>query len=399
MTTKTRLGRDLARGVTIAIVVALVVAVALWWVMVDANQRRYTAMFTGTVGLYEDNDVRVLGVKVGHVDKVEPEGDLVRVEMLVDRSVKIPASADAVIVAPSLVSDRYVQFTPAYVGGAVMAEGTVLPRERTQTPLEVDDLYASLNRVSTTLGPNGANKNGALSDLLKTLAKNAKGNGKALNDTITQLSKFAGTLSGSDKDLFATVDNLQRFTTTLANSDDQVNQFSEQAAQVTGFLADERGDLGAAVQQLGVALGEVQQFIDHNRARLKSNVDKLASVTQVLVDQRASLAEVLDTAPVALSNIINSYNGSSGTLDARADINELSEPPIVLLCGLLRQETPSKLPQTLADTCDQLAPVVKGLVPLPSPAAVLTALQSGKLPPLPVPLSNLYGTESKGGGK
>jgi ABC-type transporter Mla subunit MlaD len=278
-----------------------------------------------------------------------------------------------------------VQFTPVFTGGQALAEGAVLGKERTATPLEVDDLYASLNRVSVTLGPNGVNKDGALADLLNTLAENADGNGAALNETITQLSQMARTLSGSDDDLFATVDNLQKFTSALAANDTAVNEFSAQAADVTAFLADEREDLGAAVRQLGIALGAVQQFINDNRAQLKGNVDKLASITQVLVDQRAALSEVLDVAPLALSNIINSYNGSSGTLDARADLNELAQPPIVTVCNLVRQVTPNDLPQALADTCDQLKPLVDGLVPLPTPAEILTALQNGTAPPLPIP--------------
>jgi virulence factor Mce-like protein len=380
-----RMGRDLARGVAIAIVLALVVALFLWWVLVDGNQRRYSAVFTGVVGLYEDNDVRILGVKVGHVDTVTPEGDTVRVDMLVDRTVRLPANAKAVIVAPSLVSDRYVQFTPVYTSGATLAEGSLLPKERTATPLEVDDLYASLNRVSQTLGPNGVNKDGALADLLNTLAKNLAGNGAITNETITQLSQAAKTLSGSDDDLFATIDNLQKFTSSLAANDDAVDQFSEQAADATKFLADERGDLGEAVRQLGIALSAVQQFINDNRAHLKTNVDKLASITQVLVDQRAALAESLDIAPVALSNIINAYNGSSGTLDARPDINELAQPPIVTLCSLIRQGTPNDLPQVLADACDQLKPIVEGTLKLPTPAELLTALQNGTAPQLPIP--------------
>lgn len=384
-TFRSRLGKDLARGVSIAIVLALLVALFLWWVLVEGNQKRYSAVFTGVVGLYEDNDVRILGVKVGHVDKVTPEGDTVRVDMLVDRTIKIPATAQAVIVAPSLVSDRYVQFTPVYTGGTAMSEGTTLPKERTATPLEVDDLYASLNRVSVTLGPNGVNKNGALADLLNTAAKNLDGNGEALHQTVTQLSQMAKTLSGSDDDLFATVDNLQKFTSALASSDDAVNEFNEQAADVTKFLAEEKDDLGEAVRQLGIALGAVQQFIADNRAHLKTNVDKLASVTQVLVDQRAALAEVLDVAPVALSNILNAYNGSSGTLDARADLNELAQPPIVTVCNLVRQGTPNNLPQVLADTCDQLKPIVEGALPLPTPAEILTALQNGTAPQLPIP--------------
>jgi virulence factor Mce-like protein len=397
MTIRTRGGLNLARAVSIAVVLALVAALVLWWLLRDAGDRRYSAVFPGVVGLYEGNDVRVLGVKVGTVDKVKPQGDTVLVEVLVDRDVKIPADAKAVIVAPSLVSDRYVQFAPAYTGGPELAAGTVLPRERTATPLEVDDLYASLNRVSTTLGPNGVNKDGALADLLNTLARNADGNGQALNDTVTQLSKLSSTLSTNSDDLFATVDNLQKFTTMLANSDAQVRQFAKQVADVTGFLSSERADLAAAVNQLGTALGMVQKFIDDNRGKIKSNVDKLAAVTQVLVDQRAALAEVLDLGPLALSNIINSYNGSSGTLDARADINELTQPPIVMVCSLLRQGTPAQLPQVLADTCDKLAPVVQGLVPLPSPAQVIVSLQQGKLPPLPLPVAGtMFGA---GGGK
>lgn len=380
-----RLGRDLARGVAIAVVLALVIAFFLWWVLVEGNQRRYSAVFTGVVGLYEDNDVRILGVKVGHVDKVTPDGDTVRVDMLVDRTVRLPSDAKAVIVAPSLVSDRYVQFTPVYTGGTTLAEGTTLPKERTATPLEVDDLYASLNRVSVTLGPNGVNKDGALADLLNTLARNLDGNGEAMNQTITQLSQAAKTLTGSDDDLFATIDNLQKFTSALAANDTAVDEFSEQAADATKFLADERGDLAEAVRQLGIALGAVQQFINDNRAHLKTNVDKLATITQVLVDQRAALAETLDVAPVALSNIINSYNGSSGTLDARADLNELAQPPIVTVCNLVRQVTPNDLPQVLADACDQLKPVVEGAVPLPTPAEILTALQNGTAPQLPIP--------------
>lgn len=380
-----KLGRNAARTVSIAIVLALLVALFLWWVLAEGNQRRYSAVFTGVVGLYEDNDVRILGVKVGHVDKVTPEGDTVRVDMLVDRTVTIPADAKAVIVAPSLVSDRYVQFTPVYTGGAAMAEGTLLPKERTATPLEVDDLYASLNRVSQTLGPNGVNKDGALADLLNTLAENLAGNGTVTNETITQLSQAAKTLSGSDDDLFATIDNLQKFTSALAANDDAVNQFSEQAADATKFLADERGDLAEAVRQLGIALGAVQQFINDNRAHLKTNVDKLAAITQVLVDQRAALAETLDVAPVALSNIINAYNGSSGTLDARADLNELAQPPIVTVCNLVRQVTPDQLPQVLADTCGQLTPIIQGAVKLPTPAEVLAALQNGTAPQLPIP--------------
>ncbi|MGH3621447.1 MAG: MCE family protein, partial [Sciscionella sp.] len=236
---------------------------------------------------------------------------------------------------------------------------------------------------STSLGPNGANSKGALSRLLNTGAANLDGNGKALKQTISELGKATRTLNGKQGELFDTVRNLAKFTSALAESDSAVREFNARLTDVSGFLAGERGQLSSAVAQLGAALGKVRSFIEDNRSALKSNVDNLASVTKVLVDERSSLAETLDIAPLALSNISGVYNASSGTLDGRPVINELTDPPIVLICKQLRQGTPSPLPPVLADACDSVAPLVRDLVPLPSLAEVITALQQGRLPSLP----------------
>lgn len=399
----TRAGRDLARGVAIACVLALVVAAAVWWIFLGANTRKVIAYFDQAVGVYTGSNVDVLGVKVGTIDSVTPVGTQVMVVMSVDRGVQIPSNANAVVVAPSVVSDRYVQLAPAYSGGPTMADDAVIPKTRTATPVELDQLYSSLDKVSSSLGPNGANANGSLSNLLNSLAANLNGNGQNLHDTITQLSQLTTTLDTNKNNLFATVDNLAQFTQTLADSDATVRQISGQLANVTGFLASQKSQLAAAVQQLGQALSQVQSFIQINRGEIKSNVDNLAAVTKVLVDERSSLAEVLDVAPLALDDVVNAYNASSGTLDARADINELSQPVLVQICKLLQQSTPSNIPATLSSACSTVAPILQGLVPLPTAAQVLQSMQQGKLPPLPLPLAGVvYGSSassSNGSGK
>ncbi|WP_170155806.1 MCE family protein [Umezawaea tangerina] len=384
----TKSGRDLGRVVAMACVLALLASAALWWAFSGADSRKVTAMFGAAVGLYQGSDVRVLGVRVGTIEEVVPEGQLVRVVMSLDRDVKVPADAQAVVVAPSVVSDRYVQFAPVYTAGPTLGENALIPRERTATPVELDELYASLDKLTTALGPNGANKDGALSDLLTSAAGTLDGNGQALNDTIKQLGDATRTLSGSKEDLFATVDNLSRFTAMLSANDSQVRDFDKQLAEVAGFLADERENLGAALTELAAALGQVQGFIKDNRAVLKSNVDKLASITGVLVRQRAALAETIDVAPLALGNLQNTYNAASGTLDTRADINELNQPPLVLVCKLIQQVEPGTVPLALSQACAQLAPVLTGALPLPTPAEALGSLSQGKLP-LPLPLGGV----------
>src|SRR5699024_7908932 len=103
--------------------------------------------------LYEGSAVRVLGVPAGKITDVSPAGGDVRVEMVVDDDVDVPADAGAVVIAPSLVSDRYVQLTPAYDGGPTMSSGTDIPQDRTATPASIDRLYESLNEVAQSLGP------------------------------------------------------------------------------------------------------------------------------------------------------------------------------------------------------------------------------------------------------
>lgn len=389
MSPSTRFGAQLWRGIALACVLGLVVAGALWWTLKDAGTRTVTAYFPTAIGLYEGNSVRVRGVDMGTVEKVEPLGDRVKVTVEYERTVKLPKDAQAVIVAPSLVSDRYIQFTPPYTGGAALKDNAVIGQERTAVPLEVDDLYKTLIEVSDTLGPSGANKDGSLSRLLDTLAANFKDNGKALNATIDKLGQASGTLSGSKDDLFATITNLAKVTKTFANSDADVREFERQLADVSDFLADERENFSATVKVLGSTLGKVKKFIDDNKDRLRSNVDKLSNVTKVLVEQRSSLMEILDVAPVALNNLINTYNGSTGALDARSNFNELAQPPIVMICTILKQAP--EIGGTLGDLCDTVAPLGDAL---PSVGSIINSLQKGKIP---VPLRQLQAVQYGGG--
>ncbi|GAA4054111.1 MULTISPECIES: MCE family protein [Actinomadura] len=294
-----------------------------------------TAYFRKAVGVHEGSDVRVLGLKVGAIRSVRPEPSRVRVDMRLDRTVLVPANAGALVIAPSVVADRYVQLTPVYTGGPRLADGAVIPVERTGTPMEIDQLYATVSKLATDLGPDGLNRDGALSDAIRTGAANLDGNGRAAGRTIEQLGRAAKTLNGSQRDLFATVDNLRRFTGMLRDNDAQVRQAERQLADVTGFLAADRADLAAALRLLAEALGKVKTFVEDNRALLKSNVGKLASITQVLVEQRRSLAEALDVQPLNVQNVLNAYDPQTGSLMGRANLNELSAgggagPPLPL---------------------------------------------------------------------
>jgi len=359
-------------------VLALLIAAGLA-VALHPPGRTVTAYFRSAEAVFSGNSVRVLGVPVGTITEVVPEGTRVRVRMeLVDDDARLPADARAVVIAPSLVTGRYVQLTPTWSGGPELADGAVIPVERTAVPLGVDDLSRTATELSRALGPNGVNAEGALSDALDVGAANLGGNGQAAGDTVRDLGELTGTLSGSREELFGTVTELQSFVSMVAANDAEVREFNRRLADVSGFLADERDDLAAALGELSIALGEVADFVRDNRELVESNVDRLVDVTEVLVRQQDALAETLDVAPDALGNLSNSYNASSGTLDTRADLNELSLPFPVLACELARRTTSGSVPEDVKPACDRLAEY-----DAPSPAEVITALQAGQPPPVP----------------
>ena len=139
----------LQRGVALAAALVLLAALG-WTILRPAGQYRVTAFFTGTVGLYPGSDVRMLGIPVGDDRPTSsPLGDKVRVEMIIDDDYDVPADADAVVLAPSLVSDRYVQFSPVYDGGPTMEDGAEVPLDRTAIPVELD---AGLRRARRAVG-------------------------------------------------------------------------------------------------------------------------------------------------------------------------------------------------------------------------------------------------------
>nr|WP_169813582.1 MCE family protein [Nocardia lijiangensis] len=381
-------------GIALGVVLALVAGWVLWWGFDRLTTTRITAYFDRSVGIYEGSDVRILGVPVGRVASVEPMGDQVKIVMTVDRGYDVPVDAQAAQITPSVVSDRYIQLTPVYRGGPKMGRTATIPRERTVTPVEVDQLYKSIAELSDALGPDGANKEGAVNELVRTSAANLAGNGEALANSITQLSAAARYLSEARGDIFETVKHLQSFVSMLAKNDQQVREFNTQLADLAGFLAGERQNLGEALQLLSVALGDIARFIDDNRALVAENAEALTTLTKTLADQRDDLAAALPVIPLALSNLVNIHNAESGTLDMRANFTDLQDP-FGTVCRMLdlsklmpgdpRFEALGRQMRPLLDHCKEITDQITAGVKTPTLILPFGILSGENLQRDPVP--------------
>jgi phospholipid/cholesterol/gamma-HCH transport system substrate-binding protein len=281
-----------------------------------------TAEFRRAPGLYVGNHVDVLGITVGTIKKVTAEPNGVIVEMAVHDNIKIPAQAKAVLMAPGVVNDRYVELTPAYDGGLVMADHATIPVDRTAIPLDTNQILSSLDGLTKALGPTGANRNGAFSQALHNIARELQGNGKHIHATTVALSQLVSSVSRTAPAFADTIRNLADLTQTLAANDALYRRFSGDLANVTDDLASNAPELGKALRSLGVSLRQVKTFVDDNHQSIAHVVDRLSSVLDVVSKHEQQLVTIYDVGPLALSNFARTVyhrNGSAPIARARYD--------------------------------------------------------------------------------
>ncbi|MGG7101859.1 MCE family protein [Rhodococcus sp. 24CO] len=344
-----------------AALVVLLVAAAAYLLIPGLGKTKISAHFVSTTGLYEGDVVRVLGVNVGKVTKIEPRDQDTYVEMVVDRGVDIPADAQALIVAQSLVSARFVQLTPVYAGGDQMPDGGVIPIERTAVPVEWDEIKTELAKLSEALGPEGVDDEGSLGRFINTLGDNLEGNGESIRMTLRELSDTMHTLSEGRTDLFSTVRNLQAFVTALSSSNEQIVQFSGHLASVSSVLASSSDELGTALSDLDLAVGDVQRFVNDNQAALSESVARLADATQVLTDKRPEIEQVLHSGPTSLANFYQIYKPAQGSMTGAIALSNFKNP-IQWICGSI-QAIDTAPAERSADLCKEyLGPVLSTLI-------------------------------------
>ena len=355
-------------GRTAGIAVALILLVATFLVLQqDEAKKSVTAHFPRAVSVYTGTDVRVLGVNVGRVTAVIPEGNSVRVEMEYDPELVLPADAEAVIVTPTLVADRFVQLTPVYTEGPKMKDGADIPLPDTAVPVELDRIYASLRDLSETLGPNGVNADGTLNHLLEAGTKALEGNGALGNEMLTNLAGAAATFGKGSGPLFDTVTELAAFTGTLAENDALVRAFMKDLAGVSGSLRSERDEIQKALAAVARAVGTVKTFVQTNRKALVTDLEKLTRVMKTINSERESIDDALTVAPVAMNNLVLAYDTKSGSIGSRIGIQQNIWDADGFLCSIVQQSDMPPVSKDLACTIFEqlLEPVLGGSSPNP----------------------------------
>lgn len=352
----TRRGRTwLAVALALLLVAAVVVLVRT---TESVNRTHVVAYFENSNGVYEGDDVRILGVNVGGITKIEPQPMSVKISFWYDSKYKVPADAKAAILSPTLVTSRAIQLTPAYTGGPVMTDNAVIPRERTAVPVEWDDVRQQLAKLSEMLQPTKPGGVSTLGSFINTTADNLRGQGANIHDTIVKLSQAVTALGDHSTDIFSTVKNLAILVSALQDSTDLMRQLNQNLATVTGMLANDPDEVANALRDFNGVIGDVQQFVADNRETLGTTSDKLAGVTQALTDSLDDVEQLLHVAPNTLQNYVNIWQPAQGAVSTVPMLNNFANP-ISFLCGAVQAASRLNAEQSAKLCVQYLAPIIK----------------------------------------
>lgn len=270
------------------------------------DNRQITAVFDETAGLYEGNDVGVMGVPVGKITKIEPKGGVVEVTLEVtDDDIRIPADAAAVVVSRSVATDRYVELAPAYDGGPEMESGARIPLERTRTPVDFDEVLASISDLASSLTrtPEVGNN---LREVLQVTAAAFSGNSDELRGAVTGLADLVDTVHGQRSDIFATMRSLDRLARGLIDNEQLVRTFVRNLGGAIELLNSERGQIGDVLRSVSGTVDRITDFSRENRGRVKASLGDVQKLLRNLLRSRRDLGETLEVLPLATENVASS---------------------------------------------------------------------------------------------
>ncbi len=345
----------LATGLALLLIAGIFVEVRLTGA---TSHTRVTAYFDNTNGLFPGDEVRILGVSVGKIDKIEPQPQRVKVEFWFDDQYKVPADADAVILSPSLVTARAIQLTPAYTHGPTMQNNAVIPQNRTAVPVEWDDFRAQLQKLTDYLQPTEPGGVSTLGAFVNTAADNLRGQGANIRDTIIKLSQAISALGDHSTDIFGTVKKLSILVSALQSSTGLMRQLNTNLAGVTALLATDPNEISNAVRDLNTAIGNVQSFVAENRESIGTTSDKLASVTTALVESLGDIKQALHAGPNGFQDFVNTYSAAGGAITGIPVINNFSNM-ISFLCGAVQAASRLGAEQSAKLCVQYLAPIIK----------------------------------------
>ncbi|OHU31088.1 mammalian cell entry protein [Mycobacteroides franklinii] len=294
------------RGPLIALTAFMVLALALTW-LVYATLRRdvsggttsYSAIFTDVYGLRDGDDVRMAGVRVGRVEKIElVNNNQAKVNFVVQNDQKLFGNTLASVTYQNIVGQRYLGLSLGKTGDTnVLPAGSTIPLERTDPSFDVTTLLNGYEPLFSTLSPEQAD------NLTKGVIQSLQGDQASITALVDQTSTLTKTFAGRDQVLGNVITSLSTVTGNLAQQNESLDKAITNTRKVVSDFDSRRPELVESVGSLAQTLRRVSKITDEVYPSLDELITRQPGFAKHMVEIEPKLAFLGGNLPLLLKSL------------------------------------------------------------------------------------------------
>jgi phospholipid/cholesterol/gamma-HCH transport system substrate-binding protein len=260
--------------------------------------REYKAEFTDATGVVKGDDIRIAGVKVGTVKKVEiVERTRALVTFTVERTTSLSKATRADIRFRNLVGQRYISLSDAIGDTERLAEGATIPVSQTSPALDLTVLFNGFKPLFEALTPSDVNK------LSYELVQVFQGEGGTLEGLLAHTASVTSTLADRDAIIGALIDNLNEVLAHIGSRDDQLNRLISTFRTFVGGLKGDRRAILGSLDEISTLTDETAGLVQGIREPFVEDIKQLRTVAENLDRNKGELDRALQVLPIKLEKV------------------------------------------------------------------------------------------------
>lgn len=248
-----------------------------------------TTYFSDSGDLQSRGGVQVADVRVGTIGRITLTKDFrAKVQLHLNRGVKVPRSSQAVLRTTSLLGEKFVELRPLGnpTRGPFLQNGDTVTQSVQAPELE----FVAQTAVQLLAGVNAA----SVASIIQTGAQGFGTRGPELAALIGDLNRISATLASRTTEIGQVIDNLDRATQTLAAGSPDLSALLTNLAQATTLLANDRNQAVTALASLTHLAKAADYSLDRYATDISREIKQVDAVTAGLVNALGDVSTLID---------------------------------------------------------------------------------------------------------
>ncbi|MFS3129379.1 MCE family protein [Nocardioides sp. Bht2] len=263
----------------------------------DTN-RTYTALFTDVTSLNKGDDVRMAGVRVGTVEKIQVGRDnLGEVTFKVNDEAPMFAGMKAELRFRNMVGQRYIALMPSPTPGDELKDGHTFDVKETKPALDLTVLFNGFQPLLEFLDAEQVN------NLSAQVIAVFQGEGTTVEGLLSSTASLSSTLAGRDEVIGQLIASLTEVLDTVDTRSEDLSTTVSTMQELVSGLAEDRAVIGSTIEGLGGLTTSVAGLLEGTRQPLKGSINALGELSENLADSEAVLDDFFQTLPLKLDRI------------------------------------------------------------------------------------------------